>query len=95
MNPGVYIIKSLKNDRYYIGSTNDFPRRLEEHNLGKVFSTKYGRPWILMKFIPCVSITEAKQNEFRLKKYKRRDIVEKTIADSLFPWEYSKNNMRD
>jgi hypothetical protein len=30
----VYILRSLVNDRYYIGSTKDLERRLKKHNVG-------------------------------------------------------------
>lgn len=92
MKPGVYILQSNKNCRYYIGSTNDISKRVIYHNSGRVFSTKNLRPWELRIFIECENITIAKSNEFRLKKYKRRDIVEKVIEDGLFPWEYSERN---
>ena len=86
---GVYIIQSLKNGRYYVGSTQDFESRIKYHNEGRVPSTKHLRPWVLKVLLPCSSITLAKQSEFRLKKYKRRDILEKVILDKTFPWEYN------
>ncbi|KAB2842245.1 MAG: GIY-YIG nuclease family protein [Melioribacteraceae bacterium] len=36
----VYVLKSLKDAKRYIGFTSDMGRRLAEHNLGKVKSTK-------------------------------------------------------
>lgn len=42
-----YMITSLKNNRTYIGSTNDFEKRLNKHNCGR--GAKYTRsdgPWI-------------------------------------------------
>jgi putative endonuclease len=85
---GVYILQSLKNKRYYIGSTDDVERRLREHNIGKVPSTKNLRPLILKVFVKCKNLTEAKNSEYRLKQYKRRDIIERLIEDSIFPWDY-------
>lgn len=86
---GVYILQSEKNKRHYIGSTDDIERRLKEHNIGKVSSTKNLRPLILRVFIKCKNLTEAKNSEYRLKQYKRRDIIERLIKDSIFPWDYS------
>ena len=40
----VYILKSAIDKNLYIGSTNDISRRLTEHNLGKVDSTKNRTP---------------------------------------------------
>ncbi|MBP6060596.1 MAG: GIY-YIG nuclease family protein [Candidatus Pacebacteria bacterium] len=87
-NFGVYILKSTKNNRYYVGSTDNIERRVKEHNLGRVTSTKLMIPWELKAFIQCESVSKSRANEFRLKKYKRRDILEKVIIDGVFPWEY-------
>ena len=88
---GVYILQSDKNGRYYIGSTNNIKERLGIHNSGRVKSTVNLRPFVLKVFIVCLNSTEAKRAEYRLKKYKRRDILEKVINDSTFPWEHSVN----
>lgn len=85
---GVYILKSRRNGRYYIGSTDNICRRIQEHIDGKVAATKNTRPFKLAAFIPCKTRIIAWQAEYRLKKYKRRDILEEVIKDKLFPWEY-------
>ena len=40
-----YILKSLKDGRYYYGSTEDLQKRLIMHNSGQVRSTKGRRPF--------------------------------------------------
>ena len=40
----VYIIKSEKNNWYYVGSTNRLSERISEHNNGLVRSTKHYLP---------------------------------------------------
>lgn len=40
----VYVLKSQKDDGWYIGSTSDINKRLKFHNKGNVKSTKYRRP---------------------------------------------------
>jgi len=85
---GVYILKSLKNNSYYVGSTSNIDRRLSQHNSGLSYSTKKLIPLVLVSFIPCDSLKEARANEYRLKKYKRKDILEKVIKDKIFPWNY-------
>ncbi|MBI2029092.1 GIY-YIG nuclease family protein [Candidatus Gottesmanbacteria bacterium] len=40
----VYILKSFKKEKYYIGTTENYERRVREHNSGRVRSTKYIRP---------------------------------------------------
>jgi len=81
MNGFVYILESQKNKTYYIGSTNNLERRLNEHNSGKVKYTKNLRPWKLKFFKKYDSLTEARKVEYKLKKLKRRDIVEKIIKE--------------
>ncbi|OGY60400.1 MAG: hypothetical protein A3B23_01840 [Candidatus Colwellbacteria bacterium RIFCSPLOWO2_01_FULL_48_10] len=84
--PGVYILESFKNGRYYIGSTDDIENRISYHNSGWVTATKNNRPFKLVAFIECSNINLARSYEFRLKRYKRRDILEKVIKDLTFPW---------
>jgi len=86
--PVVYILRSIKNNRYYIGSTDNIEQRLTQHNSGQVKATKNNTPFEVMITIPCPNLSEAKGAEYRLKKYKRRDILEKVIQDRTFPWDY-------
>jgi len=44
----VYVLKSEKDNKLYIGSTNNLSRRILEHNQGNVHSTKNRRPLILV-----------------------------------------------
>ena len=41
----VYVLESLTKKRLYIGMSENLNRRVDEHNSGKVFSTKGFRPW--------------------------------------------------
>ena len=43
----VYILKSLKTNRFYYGSTDNLSNRILLHNAGKVKSTKAFKPWVL------------------------------------------------
>ncbi|MBL7159827.1 GIY-YIG nuclease family protein [Candidatus Microgenomates bacterium] len=40
----VYILKSLKDNKYYIGQTNNLANRTKQHNNGKVRTTKHRKP---------------------------------------------------
>ena len=75
----VYIIKSLKNGKYYIGQTNNIERRLKDHNRGKDHSSKIGMPWILVLKEIFESRKEAVNRERYLKSFKKRDKLEKLI----------------
>jgi len=44
----VYILYSQKVKNSYVGHTSNLPKRLKEHNAGKVKSTKNRRPFVLI-----------------------------------------------
>ncbi len=45
----VYILRSLKTERFYIGHTDDLSRRMEEHNTGRGGRyTRQNGPWTLL-----------------------------------------------
>ena len=48
MSYSVYILKSIGSARYYIGSTDDVPERLAEHNSPRAHWTKRYQPWKLV-----------------------------------------------
>ncbi|MEI6378117.1 MAG: GIY-YIG nuclease family protein [Candidatus Falkowbacteria bacterium] len=77
----LYILQSRKNLRYYIGSTTDVQRRLSEHNTGRNPSTKNLRPLIVVFLKHYEILREARQIEYKLKKFKSRDIIEKIIKE--------------
>jgi len=63
----VYAIKSKKDNRIYVGISNNVARRIKEHNLGKTPSTKFYIPWILIYKRIFNSRFEARKEEKRLK----------------------------
>jgi putative endonuclease len=81
MNGYVYILRSLKNGRFYIGSTNDVNRRFVEHKLGRCITTKKMLPVELAFFQEYDSLKIAKGIEYKLKKLKRKDIIERIIRE--------------
>jgi putative endonuclease len=74
----VYVLKSLVNNRFYTGSTNDLERRLEEHNRGKSKYTRLTRPFVLVYKEEYHSRVEARRRERFLKTGKGREFL-KTI----------------
>jgi len=46
----VYVLKSLKDGKIYIGKTKDLKERIEYHNKGLVKATKNRRPLKLVYF---------------------------------------------
>lgn len=59
----VYILQSLKDNKTYVGYTNDFERRFKEHNSGQSKSTKHRNPFKLLFKEEFESISEAKKRE--------------------------------
>ena len=47
----VYILRSKKDGRLYVGSTDDLKRRLEEHREGRCESTRPRRPLELEAYV--------------------------------------------
>ena len=45
-----YVLFSLKDHRLYKGASGDLPKRVLQHNVGMVKSTKNRRPLILLYF---------------------------------------------
>ena len=74
-----YIIYSGEIDKYYVGSTNDLPRRLEDHNRGKDKYSRLGKAWKLMYFEKYETRPEAFSREREIKKMKSRVYIEKLI----------------
>ncbi len=66
----VYILRSLNNNRHYIGQTNDLDKRLMRHNQGRVQSTKYFIPWKIIYTEQYRSRAEAMKREREIKDYK-------------------------
>lgn len=77
----VYILKSQKNGRYYIGSTVDTERRFREHQSGCVRATRNSRPFERVFLEAFETIQDARRIEYRLKRLKSRKIIERIIKD--------------
>lgn len=80
----VYILKSEKDGKCYIGSTNDLRKRFKLHNSGKVASTKSRYPLALVYYEAFFSEVDARQREQKLKNYgKATTELYKKINNSL------------
>jgi len=77
----VYILQSEKTGRYYIGSSNNISRRLQEHNAGQTASLSYQRPLKVVFYQGYDNMKIARGIERRLKKLKSRVIIEHIIRE--------------
>ncbi|MGD0977501.1 MAG: GIY-YIG nuclease family protein [Minisyncoccia bacterium] len=62
-----YILRSRKDKKYYFGYTKDLRKRLKEHNLGLVKSTKTRVPFYLVYYEAYASRQDATKREHNLK----------------------------
>ena len=81
----VYFLEGEISGRYYIGTTNNVKRRLEEHNSGVVKSTAPYKPWKLIRIEKYADIAEATKREHFLKNKHSRRIIEIIVADKNGP----------
>ncbi len=80
--PYTYILKTVK-DSYYIGSADDIDKRLKDHRYGKVKSTNNKLPVQLVFKEYFATTAEARQKEYKIKKWKSKKMIEKLISMGL------------
>ena len=80
----VYVLKSQKWNKPYIGLTSDLRRRFKEHNNQNTKATKYGIPWKLIYYEAYLDKKDAVVRELQLKKYGSTfGFLKKRIKQSL------------
>lgn len=62
-----YVLLSLKDNKLYTGCTKDLKIRFQQHNAGKVESTKKRMPLVLIYYEACLSKKDAFHREKYLK----------------------------
>lgn len=65
----VYVLRSVKINKLYIGYTDNLRRRLLEHNSGFSRYTKPFIPWELIYYESYKSLDDTKRRESKLKQY--------------------------
>ena len=65
----MYLLKSEKDGRLYVGYTSDLERRLKAHNAGFVTYTRKYLPWVLSYYESFLSLEDAKKREKALKHF--------------------------
>jgi len=73
-----YILK-CRDNRYYIGSTNNIKQRLIEHQKGKCKFTKSRLPVTLIYTEEFNDYSLARKREYQIKSYKSRMVIERLI----------------
>lgn len=78
-----YVLQNVVSKRFYIGSTNNIERRLEEHNRGQTRSTKQKGRWILIHKEQYSTRKEAKKRERMIKSYKGGNAFKKMVGNAV------------
>ncbi|MDO8749000.1 MAG: GIY-YIG nuclease family protein [Candidatus Omnitrophota bacterium] len=75
----VYVLRSVKHNRIYIGLTQNLNTRIKEHNAGKTKSTKFFKPWVLLRYEELDSRKAARAREKALKSGFNRERLKRCI----------------
>lgn len=79
----VYVLQSLKDDKFYTGDTKGLKRRFEEHCNGRVESTKNRIPLKLIYFEGCLSQKDATHREKYLKTFHGKMFIQNRLKSYL------------
>lgn len=74
-----YVLVSLSDNSYYIGSTENLEERLKYHNTGRSRYTKLKLPWNLIYFEEFQTLSLARNREKQIKSWKSRKAIERLI----------------
>ena len=80
MSHYVYVLQSLKDEKYYIGYSTDVKARLQFHNSGLQRSTRHRIPFRLVHYEEYFSKSEALAREKQIKSWKGGKAFKELIA---------------
>ncbi|HSW37670.1 MAG TPA: GIY-YIG nuclease family protein [Candidatus Saccharimonadales bacterium] len=81
LNPCIYILRFKESGKFYVGSTTDLERRLNQHKQGHTRSTKRLGEFKLVFWQATQDLKSARSAEKQIKSWKRRDFIERIIQD--------------
>ncbi len=67
----LYLLRSQKNGKFYIGTTSDLKKRFYQHNHAQSIATKASVPWELVYYEAFLTKALALERERKLKRYGR------------------------
>ena len=77
----VYLIKSLRKNWFYVGFTSDVNKRMQEHSLGRVRSTKFYKPFDLV----FVQVLENSSDARNFEKFIKIRFNKEALLDLILP----------
>jgi putative endonuclease len=81
----VYVLRSEKDGRFYVGMTGNVNRRIKEHNAGRAKSTKGWRPWKLFFVEEVDTRVEAREREKHLKSGVGKEYIKELWSHTCLP----------
>jgi putative endonuclease len=87
----VYILKSIKDSKWYTGCTEDLWKRFSEHNDGKVAATRERRPFELIYYEASLN----KEDAFAREKYLKSGMGKRYLRNRLKRFLFRTASLRD
>lgn len=81
----VYVLKSKKSGKYYVGMSQDVDQRLKQHNSGKSKFTSGHIPWDLIYSEVCDTALQARMREKYLKSAAGKRFISKLLSAGSLP----------
>ena len=78
-----YVLQSGSDDKFYTGYTTDLKLRFDQHQKGRVESTKNRLPLKLVYYEACLSQEDALRRERYLKTYNGKRFLHKRLKSYL------------
>ena len=75
-----YILRNIETDRYYVGSTNNLEKRLQQHKNGYTRTTRILMTYELVYSEKFDKINDARDREKKIKSYKSKKYIKWLIA---------------
>jgi putative endonuclease len=79
----VYVLKSSKDKKNYVGYTKNLKLRFEQHSKGLVESTKDRRPLKIIYYEACLNQQDATHREKYLKTHHGKTFIKKRLKSYL------------
>ena len=84
-----YVLLSMKDKKFYSGSSEDLKSRFEQHQKGKVSSTKDRCPLELIYYESCLNKSDAMKRERYFKTYKGKLFLRNRLKSYFTGWWFS------
>lgn len=78
-----YVLQSMKDDNFYTGYTQDLMLRFEQHQKGKVESTRDRIPLKLVYYEACIDRADALKREKYLKSFHGKMFIKNRLKSYL------------